>query len=402
MENLKNKTIGVIFGGQSPEHEVSIITGELVLSELKKQGYKVVPIYIARNGQWIVSNKLDKLKFFKGSNLEIKNKLKKIQNYLLDINKSAKFGKLVFKQNKKFIAKEIIIDIVLPAFHGQFGEDGTIQGLLEFLDIPYVGNNVVASAMTMDKAVSLNLCYSQNISTVNFKVLKKSLVKNIENSCEKITKKLNYPLFVKPARLGSSIGISKANNKDELKQAVEVAFSYDLKIVIEEAVNNLSDLTCAVLEKKDGDLQTSLVQESIFDGDFFNYDDKYLEDGGAQLGKNDKKLVIPAKIDKEVEKKIKKLSKKVFRAFDCSGMARVDFLYNNKSKKLYVGEINTIPGTFYHHLWKASGVSLQKVIDELLRVAMKNYKNKNRVDNKLRMEILTEANSLKLQYNDKK
>jgi len=401
MQNNKNKTIGVMFGGQSPEHEISIISGELVISELKKKKINVIPIYITKGGRWVINNDIGQLKFFAREISEIKNKLNAGLEYLLDINQSVKLGKLVLKEKKSLLAKNIVIDTVFPVFHGQNGEDGTIQGLLEFLNIVYIGNGVSASAVTMDKALTLNLIRGEDLPTVKFIVLQKDEKHTIDDYSREVFAKLQTPFFVKPARLGSSIGIAKANNEEELRQAIEVAFSYDHKIVVEEAVENLKDLTCAVRERKDGKLQASLVQESVFSGDFFNYNDKYIEEGGAQLGKNDKKLVIPADIDKNTAEEIQNLSKKVFKIFDCSGMIRVDFLYDTQQKKIYVGEVNTIPGTLYHHLWEASGVPLGDVIDDLIKVSKMKYESRIKIDSELNMEILNNANSLKLQHGKK-
>ncbi len=399
MDIFKKKTIGVFFGGRSPEHEVSIITGELIISELRKMNYSVIPIYISKKGEWYIDEKLNELKFFSGDHQDIEHQLKNIKPYCLCLNDSILQKCLILKQNKFFFKKKVAVDIAFPAFHGINGEDGTIQGMFEVLNIPYVGSGVFASSIAMDKALTLMFYKSQNIPAVKFLVFKKALKKsnNLNDYIQEIKRKLSYPIFVKPARLGSSIGISKVNDTDELESALELAFSYDNKIVIEQAVDNLSDLTCAVLEKEDGTLITSLVQESIFDGDFFDYRDKYLEDGGTQLGENRKKLIIPAKIDKDVANKIKETAKRIFKLLDCSGMARIDFLYDRERKQLYVGEVNTIPGTLYHHLWKASGISLKELLKILLTNAITKHKYKKSIDVRLNTDILHKANSLKLQ-----
>lgn len=398
----KNKTIGVFFGGRSPEHEVSIITGEMILAELKKMGYSVQPVYLTKDGRWILTEEVGQLKFFQGEEKELDDKLARQKSYHLDLNRSTQEQSLIFRAAGWFKKAAKKVDLVFPAFHGQNGEDGTFQGLVEFLGVPYVGNGVLASALTIDKAITLDRCRAHGYPTVDFIVIEKKKnekeKKGEEGWLKKIKEKLKFPLFVKPARAGSSLGISRAENERELKNALEVAWSYDTKVVVEEAVENLKDLTCAVRELRNGQLQASLVQESVFEGQFFDYEEKYLNEGGAQLGANQKNIIIPAKIGEELTQTVQKLSREIFSLFTCSGLARVDFLYDQKRKKLFVGEINTIPGTLYHHLWRATGVSLSELIGELLAVAERNHQQRCPVSPDWQMQILREATALKLQY----
>ena len=249
--------IGVFFGSRSPEHEVSIITGELIISELKKLGHNVTPIYLDKNGRWFVSEELGALKFFTGAEVEKRENYGKI---FLDIESSN--GKLVFKK-KGFRGKEYIVDLAFPAFHGRNGEDGTIQGLFEIFNVPYVGCDVASSAITMDKVITKLLCEHFGIPTVDFiyfeagewDAKKSELLENAE-------KKLGWPMFIKPARLGSSIGVAKAKNRKELEFAIEVALKYDDKVLVEKVVENLADITCCVIGGENP--KVSLLQETFF------------------------------------------------------------------------------------------------------------------------------------------
>ncbi|MDO8664363.1 MAG: D-alanine--D-alanine ligase family protein [Candidatus Liptonbacteria bacterium] len=391
--------IGVFFGSRSPEHDVSIITGELIISELKKLGHTVVPVYLDKNGRWFVSEELGALKFFTGGPARAGGGTEKMENYgkvYLDIEASKR--ELVFKK-KGFGGKEYVVDLAFPAFHGRNGEDGTIQGLFEIFNVPYVGCDVASSAITMDKVITKLLCERFGIPTADFiyfesgewDTQKSQLLDNAE-------RKLSWPMFVKPARLGSSIGITKAKNSKELEFAIEVALKYDDKVLVEKAVENLADITCCVIGSESP--KVSLLQEAVFGSDLFSYEDKYLEDGGAQLGNAKQKLVIPADIGAQLTEEIRRSSAEIFKRFGCSGIARVDFLLDRKSGKYYVSEINTLPGTLYHHLWKASGVEIGALIKELIKTAEERYKKKERLINSFESDLLKFAGSIKLKMKD--
>lgn len=381
------KTIGVFFGSRSPEHDVSIITGELIISGLKKLAYEIFPIYIDKKGQWFIDKQLSSIKVFS----EGKFDQLKLQSYYLDINASQ--GKLVFKQ-KGIIGGKVIIDIVFPAFHGQNGEDGTFQGLCEMFNVPYVGCDTTASAITMDKMLTKLIYQATNIPTTKFISLEKiDWYKNKKKIIEQI-KSLQYPLIVKPARLGSSIGISKAKNQKELEFAIEVALHYDSKVMVEECVENLMDLTCCLIGNNNP--LPSLLQESAFSSGFFSYEDKYLKDGGAQIGRATKSIIIPARLDKKTTALIQQVAVKIYKLIGCSGIARVDFLYNKKTHDWFANEVNTLPGTLYHHLWKASGVPFEKLLEELISFAMEKYHVKNQLTTIFKSSILQKNSSTKL------
>ena len=397
-EKIKDKTIGVFFGGRNSEHDISIITGQFVLSELRKMSYTTVPVYVGKDGTWYCDEKVGELKFFKQADNSAA--LATLARCTLNLD-SSKDGTLILTTSG-LLKKKHTIDIAFPTFHGQNGEDGTVQGLFEFFNIPYAGCGVYASAVSMDKALTKKLLAYENIPTTDFQIhTKDEWEHNNEDILRSIEGALVYPVFAKPANGGSSIGISRATNRDELTDALNLAFHYDTKVVVENGVENLKDLTCAVVETGDG-LVASEVQESAIDADsgMFDYEKKYLEDGGAQTGNSEKNLVIPAAIDDSMRSTIQKYAKKVFELVQGGGTLRVDFLLNTKTNELFVNEINPLPGTLYHHLWEKSGSNVREVIFHMLEAGMQHYTTRNAVDTDFSSQVLTQANSLKLQVRD--
>ncbi|OGK52831.1 hypothetical protein A2970_01315 [Candidatus Roizmanbacteria bacterium RIFCSPLOWO2_01_FULL_44_13] len=381
------KTIGVFFGSRAPEHDVSIVTGQLIISGLKELGYKVIPVYITKKGEWLIDNKLSAIETFRKGKIDVG----KWANYNLDLDASKE--KLVFRKKGVF-GKEITVDIVFPAFHGQNGEDGTFQGLCEMLNVPYVGCDTTASAVAMDKILTKLLYVAQKIPTTKFVQVTSKAWEENRSSILKEIKNLKIPLIIKPTRLGSSIGISKATNTKELEFAIEVALHYDPKVVVEEVVENLMDITCCVIGNDD--LIPSLLQESVFQSDFFSYEDKYIKEGGAQLGRAQQSLVIPARLDEKTTKEIRAAAIEIYRLIGCSGIARVDFLFDKKAKRWFANEINTLPGTLYHHLWKKSGLEFGELLKRLIGYAEEKFRVKKNITYTFESSILTQASSNKL------
>lgn len=388
-------SIGVFFGSRSPEHDVSIITGQLIISGLKKLGYKVVPIYIDRQGRWLIDERLGNIKFF--TDPHAIPQLKDVHKFYLDLEESKE--KELFKQ-KGLLAKKISIDIAFPAFHGQYGEDGTFQGMCEMFDIPYVGCDVTSSAITMDKVITKQLYLAGNIPTVPFlSIFNTDFEKDRIKILSAIQTKISFPAIIKPARLGSSIGISKAKNLKELEFGIEVAFHYDNKVIVEQCIQDLMDVTCCVIGNDEP--IPSLLQESVFASDFFSYEDKYIKDGGSQTGKATQNIVIPARLDKKTTDEIRSTAVKVYKLLGCSGISRVDFLYDKKQKKYYANEVNTLPGTLYHHLWKASGVPFEELLKKLIEYALERHEKKKQLTHSFSSSILQKAGSTKLQLINK-
>lgn len=385
-----NKTIGVFFGSRNPEHDVSIITGQLVISELRKLNYSVVPVYLDKKGTWYIGEEFGHLGQFTGTHAVFKEE---DTRWYLDIQQSQ--GKFVFRR-KGFRGEELAIDIAFPAFHGQNGEDGTFQGLCELLNVPYVGCDVSSSAVTMDKVLTKLMYKADGIATTDFVFFTKGdWEKDKKNIMTKIIRTLQLPVIVKPARLGSSIGISKAKTEKELEFAIEVALHYDEKVIIEVCITSLMDVTCCVIGNDEP--IPSLLQESAFADDLFSYEDKYLQDGGAQLGNAKNSIIIPARLDESTTKDIQDTAVRAYKLLGCTGIARVDFLYDTKAKKTYVNEINTLPGTIYHHLWKASGIELGELVVKLVTYAQERYTKKKEYTQTFASDLLKHANSTKLQ-----
>jgi len=383
------KTIGVFFGSRNPEHDVSIITGQLIISGLRKLNYPVVPVYLDKEGRWYVGEQFGHMGQFSDPKSTFKDK--DVQWYL-DLQESV--GKMVFKK-KGLGGKKLIVDLAFPAFHGQNGEDGTFQGMCELLNVPYVGCDVASSAITMDKVITKLLYKAAEIpGTDSIFFTKSEWQVNKVGIMKNIIENLQLPVIVKPARLGSSIGITKSKTDKDTELAIEVAFHYDEKVIVEVCVQNLMDVTCCVIGNNE--LIASELQESVFGDDLFSYEDKYLEDGGAQLGNAKNKIVIPARLDEKTTKEIQDIAKKAYRLIGCSGIARVDFLYDTKEKRIFANEVNTLPGTIYHHLWKASGIELPELLTKLIGYAGERYNNKKEYTHTFKSDLLKLANSVKL------
>jgi D-alanine-D-alanine ligase len=357
----KKLNVGIIFGGRSAEHEVSLVSATSVINALDKKKYEIILIGITLDGRWISSpNALDVLK-------SRKNIDKQPQKLIVPDPNHRSLVKLFSKK-----LEEEKLDVVFPVLHGTFGEDGTIQGLFEIANIPYVGAGVLASSVAMDKIIARQLYKAAGIPVVpdvwflwkDYKISKNRFI-------EKIEKQLGYPCFVKPPNLGSSVGISKAHNRKELINAIELASQYDRKILVEMAVPNTCEIEVSVLGNANP--IASVAGEIIPSNEFYDYDAKYVD------GKS--KSEIPAKLPKNVARKIQEYALRGYRAVDCSGMARADFLVDKKTNKIYLNELNTIPGftsiSMYPKLWEASGIPYSKLLDKLILLAIGRQKEKS-------------------------
>jgi len=344
--------VTVLFGGKSAEHEVSVRSAQNVVRALDKQKYDVILVGIDKNGAW---NFCEMSQLFSG---EMKIFCKQ--------GTSSRAIPQPFNVGGEFLRGKGFerIDVVFPVLHGPFGEDGTIQGLLKLAQVPFVGASVLGSAIGMDKDITKRLLRDAGIPIVRFLTYKKHERKNI--TFEKLKQSLGVPFFVKPANLGSSVGVTKIHNKREYSVALELAFSYDNKILIEEYIDG-KEIECAVLGNEAP--IASLCGEIIPHHEFYSYEAKYLDENGAALS-------IPAHIPKHVSKKIQKLAIQVFEVLCCEGMARVDFFVTD-DENIFINEINTIPGftsiSMYPKLWEASGISYEKLIDTLIEFAIRRF-----------------------------
>lgn len=394
---LQQKVVGVVFGGRSPEHDVSIITGMLVIEILQSMGVAVEPIYITTDGAWCLGEQLLDKAFLKQIHTA---DLYPLQGWFIDTRHRR--PQLTLTKRPHFFTPRVqrSIDIVFPAMHGPFGEDGTLQGLCEIMGVPYVGCDVAGSAISMDKALTKQFLRAHTITTtpsVDFSAHEWSSTQK-EIIQKRIGEELLFPVFVKPVHGGSSIGITKVKSLKDIPEAVETACTFDVHCIVESGVSPVQDITCCVRERADGTLQASLLQDSGFGKeDFFTYQEKYLQDGGAQLGAEHavQKLTIPAILPADTATKIRDMSLRVFSSLQLSGIARIDHLYNPNNNMFYVNEINPMPGTLYHHLWKSSGVSTEELMTDLLLVALQNHKHNLKKTTYFSSSILNSANSTK-------
>jgi D-alanine-D-alanine ligase len=355
--------VGVIFGGRSAEHEVSLVSAASVINALDPDKYDVIPIGITPKGRWLSSP--DAVRLLKeGVNLD------KLPERILLPDPTHKDLVTLDQDMPGSSQKEL--DVIFPVVHGSFGEDGTLQGLIELANVPYVGAGVLGSAVGMDKVVAKQLFVQAGLPvaayaaflSVQFIETSGKIIIGVEN-------KLGYPCFIKPANSGSSVGISKAHNRKELIRSIELAMQYDRKILIEKAVENAREIELSVLGNDDPIV--SIPGEIIPCNEFYDYDAKYVD------GKSE--AVIPAKLPKKTIKRLQEYAIAGYKAIDCSGMARVDFLVKRKTNAIVLNELNTIPGftsiSMYPKLWEASGISYSELLDRLIRLAIERHRQKS-------------------------
>lgn len=374
--------IGVIFGGKSVEHEISIISAVQAMNYIDDNKYEIVPIYITKDLEFWTGAMLKDIESYKDFNL-IKKYAKKVHL----INKKGRF----VLQKASFIKREINeIDIALPIVHGEGVEDGSIQGYLELLGIPYIGSNVYASAVGQDKIFQKQIFEANDIPITKYTWFYDDEFYNNRENLYKRINKLNYPLIIKPSKLGSSIGISIVKNKDDLTNAIDNAVLYDNKILIEEAIDNLTEINCAVLGNYEK-MITSEIEEVLKEDEILSYNDKYIGSSkcGSSKGIASTRRIMPARINKEDRETIIELSKKVFKVLNNSGVARIDYLIDKKKNKIFVNEINTIPGSLSYYLFEPIQISYPELLETLITTAIKDFKRKSK------MTVSFETNILK-------
>jgi D-alanine-D-alanine ligase len=347
--------VGVIYGGRSGEHEVSIASAASIFKHLDRTRYEPVPIRIEKDGRWALTGKVP-------TAISAAEVLKQSQSEALQtVEPTAAVSRSG-------------IDVVFPVLHGTYGEDGTVQGLLELANVPYVGCGVLASAVGMDKAVMKKLFADRGLPVGPYVVtLRHEWERGADAITTRVHQDLTFPVFVKPANLGSSVGISKAKSDDDFRKAMELALQFDRKVVIEAAVPNAREIECAVLGNDEPD--ASVPGEVIPSREFYDYEAKYIDDASQ--------TVIPAQLSDGQVAEIRRMSIEAFKAVDGSGMARVDFLLSRDTGEIYVNEVNTIPGfttiSMYPKMWEASGLPYPKLLDRLIELAVERHGDKQRL-----------------------
>ncbi len=378
-----NKTrVAVVFGSRSVEHEVSVVTAMQILANLDQNKYEVIPLYIDKQGKWWSGEALKKIENYK--NLELKNKIGLGEYQQSIVSNQRKIMPL-----KGFFRKPIEFDIIMPAIHGTYGEDGTLQGMLEMLGVPYTGCGVLAAAVGMDKVIQKAVYEKEGLPVVRYEwFLSKEYLENKKEVIERLEKKIGYPMCVKPANLGSSVGINMAKNKKELEWSIDVAKEFDTKVLIEECLEDIDEINVSVMGFEEA--QVSVCEQPIKANTLLSYEDKYLK-GGKAKGMANLSRLVPAPISKNLTKKIQDFALWAFKALGASGVARIDFLVNIKKEIVYINEINTLPGSLSFYLWEKSGYPFAKMLDKLIELGFERYNKRNKINYSFDSKLLKKA-----------
>lgn len=368
-------TIAVFFGGRSVEHEISVISALQAINAFDSNKYDIVPVYITKQGRWYTGDKL----------LEISNyrDMKALTDQCEEVFMRPEYGDYnLYKVNTGMFAKRnpvvATLHACIPVLHGTNGEDGIFEGVLETIGIPYAGCNTVSSANGMDKITMKMILREEGIPVVDYVWFTDKQWGRERNALvEKIEKELGYPVIVKPANLGSSVGIGKAADREELIRRIDNAEKFSSRIIVEHMIKNLKEINCSVLGDAD-DHQSSVLEEPIKTGDFLSYEDKYMGGSKTTAGMQASDKRIPAELTPEMTEKIRNMAGETFRVLSCHGVSRVDVMIDADTDEVYVNEINTIPGSLSFYLWEATGISFSQLMDKLVELALKRKREQER------------------------
>lgn len=359
---MKTK-VGVIFGGRSTEHEISVISASQAMHALDTDRYDIIPIYISKQGHWLTGDGLRDLKNYKD--------LKKLPTLCTEVYMRPVYGDFkLYKARHGHFGSEVYdtLDVVIPVLHGTNVEDGIFEGVLETIGIPYAGCSTMSSANGMDKITMKMILRSCGVPVVDYVwMTDKQWFAHRDELVEKIESQLGYPVIVKPANLGSSIGISSAHDRQQLIDAVDNARTYASRIIVEHMIADLQEINCSVLGDCD-ECEASVLEEPLRHGDLLTYDEKYKQ---GSKGMSESKKRIPADLSREMTERIQQMARETFRVLSCHGVSRVDVMIDRKDGKVYVNEINTIPGSLSYYLWEATGLPFDKLMDRLVSLALK-------------------------------
>ena len=384
------KQVGVIFGSRSCEREVSIISAVQLMRYADTSKYDIIPVYIDEHGSWYTGEVLKEITAYKPFHPDAKG-IRKVfpdlsngSGALLCLNK----GTGLFSKDRIEIAARI--DVYIIVMHGMNGEDGTLQGLFELANIPYTSTGVSGSAIGMDKILMKQFFQGADLPVLPGEWYTR---KEYSSECERVLcsvrERLGFPVFVKPANLGSSIGVSRAANEDELKESLSLAFEYDRRVLVEKGLEKPVELNCSVLGYDDF-IQASPIEMPINHDDFLDFRDKYLGGGGSK-GMASLSRVLPAPIEENLKTEIQELSIKIFRLLDCKGVVRIDYMFDRISEKLFITEINTIPGSLAFYLWEKDNLPYPQLIDRMITCAEKAHADKNLTNYAFTSDILKNA-----------
>ena len=381
--------VGVIFGGETVEHEVSIISAVQAMNHMDNEKYEIIPIYIAKDRTWYTGAMLKEIDIYKNFD-DLKRYAKKVTFCKRD-------GGFYLVNTKGLFRRDVAeLDIAFPIVHGNNAEDGTIQGYLSMIGIPFVGSGILGSALGQDKVVMKQIFKDANLPVVPYTWFFDSDYLDDDKKIKKNIKELGYPVIVKPASLGSSVGITIVKKESEIDEAITEAIKYDTKIVVEKMVHNMVEVNCSVLGNYEHQ-QTSELEEVMSGEEFLTYRDKYLGNakGGKSKGMASTNRVIPARIKASTKKEIEEISKEAFRALNLSGVCRIDYLIDKKENKVYINEPNTIPGSLSFYLWEPTGKKYTELLDDMITLAIKDYKNRSKKTYSFESNILSNFNGTK-------
>lgn len=381
------QTVAVIFGGKSAEHDVSIITAHIpIIQALEAFGkYDIWPVYIAPDGAWYADKAMLGLDYFQRP------------GYLESLPAGAKIN-LRFDNGLQLIwpglrPKTVKIDLAFPAMHGTYGEDGSLMGLLRMAGVPFVGCDIFASAVAMDKVMTKQVLAAEGLPVVPYVWFSRhGWEANREKHLAEI-KKLRWPVFVKPVHLGSSIAVAKAKDQDVLEQAIEVALHYDIKALVEESVEPLIEVTLPMMGNNE--IRLAEIERPLNKSELFDFSDKYLSGGKVENGANSQYSELPAQIEPALAEEVKRLGKRSYEVLGCSGIARVDFLIQADSKKIYVNEVNTLPGSLYHHNWRQAGITSAELVEKLIELAEERFAEQQALTHTFKSAILQHVSGAK-------
>ncbi len=370
--------LGVMYGSRSCEHEVSVISALQLMQAVDREKYDVIPVYISMQGVWFTGEPLRQMSTY----TPFREDQKGLVRVTLDMTPGSG-ALLTLEQGKGLLGGGTKLRVVarleciIPVFHGMHGEDGTLQGLLEMANLPYASPGVAGSAVGMDKIIM-----KRHFQGAGFPVLpgiwfsRQEWKDNRDVVLDRIEKEIGYPVYAKPANLGSSIGVSRAENREELAEALELAFVYDRRVLLEQGLTNPIELNCSVVGF-DTEIKASVLEMPVTSGALLSFANKYLQGGGGSKGMASLARVVPAPIEDSLRDQLQTLSKDIFRELDLKGVVRIDYMYDVESEKLYVTEVNTIPGSMAYYLWEKSGMNYTALIDEMVRCALKAHQEKN-------------------------
>ena len=384
------KQIGVIFGSRSCEREVAIISAVQLMRHADVSKYDVIPVYIDERGNWYTGEKLKDINSYRpfrpdsSGIIRVFPDLSSGSGALMTISK----GNGLFSKEKVEIAARI--DVYIIVMHGLNGEDGTLQGLLELANVPYSSAGVAGSALGMDKIMMKQFFRGADLPVLpDLWFTRSAFEKKREEVISRVKEEIGFPVFVKPANLGSSIGVSRANNPEELADSFELAFEYDRRVLVEKGLDKPIELNCSVLGYDD-ETQASPIEMPIGNDEFLDFRDKYLASGGSK-GMASLHRILPAPIGDELRTEIQEMSERIFRLLDCKGVVRIDYMLDRESEKIFITEINTIPGSLAFYLWENAGVSYTKLIDRMIGYAEKAHADKIRANYAFTSDILKGA-----------